>query len=71
MEKIKKIIKQAVVLEKDGDKQKITPNLDVSYNIKVLLKNDAYNMGLFDYFEEEMGDTGLTGDIEDTGVVDE
>lgn len=50
MEKIKKIIKQSLVLEKKDDHFIIKPNENTYYNIKFLLKNDNINMGLFDYY---------------------
>lgn len=53
MEKIKKIIKQSVILKKDNDNINIAPNMNTYYNIKFLLKKNGLNMGLFDYYTEK------------------
>ncbi len=53
MEKIKKTIKQSLILEKENDSFIIKPNLNTFYNIKILLKNEVNNLGFFNYYIQE------------------
>ncbi len=60
MEKIKKIIKQLVVIEKNDNEISVYPSENGAQNIKILLKKDDINLGLFDYKEDDVTTTTTT-----------
>ena len=53
MEKIKKIIKLGYTLEKTKNGYLFIPNQNTEYNIKILLKEENPNFGLFNNYKEE------------------
>jgi len=52
MEKLKRVIKQSVVLEDNGDDINIVPDEETSYSFKILLTNKPYNLGLMDSYSK-------------------